>query len=341
MSWQTIKHFSLITLLVTGIAKLVLETTININLTKTVLVHASLSLVILLYYNHCLHNYFFERGLARKERDERLHNERVIMKGFLELNYEKVNSARLQQEIAFIKRRELSHQIYKEFSKEIQTQLAKAKKILEEKTHEEKISKLRTQEQELQETLRTVEKVIKEKMMIEQEKKEIIKNNLALERNVFYKDELTREEIDILLEEGYEQTNEYCILRKKVVPVLIKKILNHKKTHTFLQTNIKEFIENNLQEIISKLEEHDTKDADITFKHKNRYYALEIETGTLLQKPRQLAEKIHYLNTKYNNRWMFIVTNKNLVTKYKQHGRTTQRSDFEKNLKKLLKIDTQ
>ena len=87
---------------------------------------------------------------------------------------------------------------------------------------------------------------------------------------------------------------------------------------------------------LKNIEEHFTKDADVTFKHKNKYYAIEIETGTLLKNPRQLAEKVQYLNIKYKDRWMFLVTNKNLLSKYKKYGLTTQRITFEKVLR--LKI---
>lgn len=44
---------------------------------------------------------------------------------------------------------------------------------------------------------------------------------------------------------------------------------------------------------------------------------------------------------KYKDRWMFVVTNKNLLSKYKKHGFVTQRTNFEKDLKKMLKIATQ
>ena len=47
-------------------------------------------------------------------------------------------------------------------------------------------------------------------------------------------DNLTEEEIQILKTEGYKQTNEYCVVEKKNVPVFVKPILNHSKTHTFL-----------------------------------------------------------------------------------------------------------
>ena len=94
-------------------------------------------------------------------------------------------------------------------------------------------------------------------------------------------------------------------------------------------------------EEIDNIEEHETKNADITFKHRGKYYAIEIETGNLLKKQKQLTEKIAYLNQKYKNRWFFLVSHRNLQTKYKKCGINTQRTNFEKTIKKLLKTDTQ
>lgn len=68
---------------------------------------------------------------------------------------------------------------------------------------------------------------------------------------------------------------------------------------------------------------------------------MEIETGNLLQKRKQCSDKVKALNKKYKDRWMFIVSNKNLVTKYKKLGLATHRKGVKKNLEKMLKINTQ
>jgi hypothetical protein len=88
------------------------------------------------------------------------------------------------------------------------------------------------------------------------------------------------------------------------------------------------------------IREHLTKDADITFKYEDKWYALEIETGNLLRKRKQLEEKVAYLNKKYKKRWMFIVSNKNLVSHYRKYGFATPRKGVEENMQKYLKIAT-
>ena len=82
---------------------------------------------------------------------------------------------------------------------------------------------------------------------------------------------------------------------------------------------------------------HQTIDADITFKYNNKIFALEIETGTLLSKKKQTEEKVNYLNDKYPNKWMFIVSNKDLIWRYRKLGFSTQRNEVEKNLQILLR----
>jgi len=112
--------------------------------------------------------------------------------------------------------------------------------------------------------------------------------------------------------------------------------MNHSRTHTFLVWSTKKFLEKKFK--VEDIQWHDTKDADITFKYKGKYYAIEIETGTLLKKNRQLAEKIIFLNRKYPHRWIFLVSNRNLITQYKKYGITCQRNDIEKTLLKILKL---
>ena len=112
--------------------------------------------------------------------------------------------------------------------------------------------------------------------------------------------------------------------------------MNHSTTHTFLVWEIKELLDILGAE---KITEHQTVDADITFKYRHRFYAVEIETGSLLKKKRQAIDKVEYLKKKYNNRLLFVVSNKNLLKDYKKLGFATQRSMVEKTLRKWLKIN--
>ena len=88
---------------------------------------------------------------------------------------------------------------------------------------------------------------------------------------------------------------------------------------------------------IKKIQEHLTRDADLTFEFKGKEFALEIEKGELLRKHQQLKEKIYYLNKKYPQRWMIIVSNRDFFTKYKKFGFTSTRKRLSEDLAKLLR----
>ena len=46
---------------------------------------------------------------------------------------------------------------------------------------------------------------------------------------------------------------------------------------------------------------------------------------------------LRFLNDKYPKRWFFIVSNKNLLSKYSKLGPTIQRKDAQDKLKQLLR----
>lgn len=183
-----------------------------------------------------------------------------------------------------------------------------------------------------------VEEIENKERLLENEekwKKEAVKRNLNLsEHSVFKKEHLTKAQIKVLLDEGYRYTNEFCIKEKKVISVLVKSMPRRSLTHTFLIWSMKNVLKSTPE--IENITEHDTKDADLTFSCNKHTFAIEIETGTLLSKHKQLQEKVDYLNKKYPKRWMFVVSNKELVWKYKKYGLSTQRNRVEETLAKML-----
>jgi len=156
------------------------------------------------------------------------------------------------------------------------------------------------------------------------------------ENNVFIKSKLSKNQIKALEKTGFKQTNEYSVKENKFIRVLVKPDSNHSKTHAFLVWDTIRLLKT--IEGIRNIQEHETIDADITFNFNNKKYALEIETGSLLGKKEQTQNKLVELNKKYKKRWMFIVSNKILLPKYKKLGFATQRKQVSENLKKLLKI---
>jgi len=214
--------------------------------------------------------------------------------------------------------------------------LKKIRGLIEDKEHEARKAEQEKEKRRRELILEDLDKKIYLKQMVEEDKKRELLNQLNIyEHPVFRKDSLNEKQIIALLEDGYSKVNEYCIIKKKLVTFLIKPVSNHSRTHTFLVWNVRELLKR--MDGVDKVREHESVDADLTFKYKSKIYALEIETGTLLGKKKQTQDKIDFLNLKYPKRWFFIVSNKTLLPKYSKLGSSTQRNGVLEKLQKMLK----
>lgn len=217
-----------------------------------------------------------------------------------------------------------------EESNRLKKEIKKEECDLIEWEHQKKIWRLNAENEELEKKKRML-------IMELEDDKSFTLENLDIENNrVFKKDNLSKKEYQTLIENGFKQVNEYCLLEKKRISILAKPFGNHTISHEFLVWSAKRLIKKIRG--IKKIQEHLTRDADITFIFNNRTYALEIETGKLLGKHNQLKEKINYLNKKYPKRWMFIVSHRSFLGKYGKFGLTSDRSRMSEKLAKMLQI---
>ena len=303
------------------------------------LIKLAIFIPFLLFVNFIAHKKLFIFLEDRREREELVDNEQERIEGFLKDKLE-YNSERLNELIDDIESADFLPESMEPFEDKLNEKISQAKKLVEELKHKERIEQLEMKTREEEDKLEKI-KIEQQELLKteEQEKKDTLKSLNIEETKVFYADELSGEELEVLLENGFKQKNEYDIFEKENVTVLVKQILNHSPTHTFLAWSVFSFLRANFPEV-ENLKEHETRDADITFDFEGKTFALEIEMGNLLRKKKQLAEKVKYLNRKYKKRWMFLVSNKNLVSKYRKHGITTQRKDVGENIEKLMKLNT-
>lgn len=308
---------------------------------KTRIILTLCSCSIIAFYNYRLHKNIFAWQEQRRHELALLAKEKEVITAFLRLGLNEMSIENLQKAIAAIALPNFSPKLMKQYGKDIFEQLDRARHTLEQKEQEEKVRDLRIAKKEIEKEIAQL-KHVKEQEEIDAEGHRLrMKNELDLAyNNVFLTEDLNEEEMNILKEEGYKQINEYDITSERIVSAMVRPPLNHSATHAFLVWSARVFLEQNL-EYVENIKEHLTKDADITFKYADKTYALEIETGNLLRKKKQLLEKVNYLNKKYKRRWMFIVSNKNLVAEYRKHSLATQRKDMAKNLEKLLGTSTQ
>jgi hypothetical protein len=305
-----------------------------------IIIISLLMIIILLYFyktSITIHNKIQAIKEKRRNEAERIKKNINWLEDLSRANVSSMNLNQLKNLLSQLRRSEnLMDSSYAEGYKErLGEKWEECTRRMSIETHKERIQWLKEEEAEKIEQIKEYEKIEKEKQIRLEDKREDTLRRLESSYNyVFKKDDLSNPEIEALKSEGYSLENEYCVFENKRINVLIKSPTNHSNHHTFLVWSVKRLLEKNRK--VSHIDEHLSVDADITFKFGEKYFAIEVETGNLLRKKDQLTEKIGYLKRKYSDRWIFLVSNKELLSKYNKFGLTATRKDMEKKLKKLL-----
>lgn len=298
------------------------------------IIHGLLALFLFMYYSYNIPKTMIRLRWEYGVKKYNSNIDRNEIFWFIHTDLNNLNLDELKRKREYFRDKKYSEKVLSEFRAEFKFKLQELNYKIEKKYLESEISRIRTTRYVEQTELDKVRKEKDEILMNENSKKAVKEYNLThREENVILSQRLTKEEKTILRKAKHKQVNEYCPNQKKILTVFVRPVMGHSATHTFLVWSVKRLLENF---DVTKIEEHDTKDADITFIHYNKKYAIEIETGTLLRKERQLKNKAHYLNNKYPHRWFFIVSNRNLQPQYKRYGITTQRNLVIETLQKML-----
>ena len=131
--------------------------------------------------------------------------------------------------------------------------------------------------------------------------------------------DLKEQEVNYLKAKRYKEYSFHSILSKKKEKYLIKPRKSESPQHIFLTHDIKSYIE----KFTSKVKTYETVKPDIVFKINGKEYAIEVETGKMLKyNKKDLRKKVEALNKNYKDRWFFVVTDRNLRTKYAKFGKT-------------------
>lgn len=317
-----------------------------INFTQTHTFY-SIAIILLTIIFFSLVFYFYimikQKIKERKDRESHVNYYYRNATNYLNKNYEEMSSKELQKHIK--EGEAILHEIavYNELSdlyKKVRGRVINSEIYLEYLQIEHNKNMSIREEIEIEERINKLESEERMKLLFVDEKDSSIMRDLEYkieDISVIKKEGLSKEKIQTLIRKGYKQVNEYCLYEQKIIPVLVYPPLNHSPTHTFLVWSAKKLLKQ--FDGINTIVEHATKFADITFKYKSRYYAIEIETGKSIRHKKRMQEKTKFLNSKFGNRWFFIVSNKNLVPKYRKLGPATQRSEVTKMLENTLKID--
>ncbi len=275
---------------------------------------------------------------VRREKREEIQNKIDQTEKLLETQLENLGKEMLQQTLDEVASKlKLIPEINKlnKFKSALLETKAIAQRCLMEVTRNESLQQFEEKRSQLKDNIKELER-LKEKRRLELENKnfEILDKLDADRTDVFFREELDEEQIEALHEEGWEDANEYDVMEKATIPVLVRKIMNHSKTHTFLVWSVERL----LTSLGIRCAKHETRYPDITFYHNDEWWAIEVEKGSLLRKKNQMRAKVDFLNRHYPSRWMFVVSNKDLLPQYREWGFTTPRSGVEKVIENWLNL---
>lgn len=160
--------------------------------------------------------------------------------------------------------------------------------------------------------------------------------NITIDENKgFYKHrDLKLEDIKYLVAKGYKEYSFYSILGNKEEKYMLKPRFNESPQHFFLIFDIADY----LKKFTDKIQIFQTTKPDIVFEINNQKYAIEIETGILyLKDKKKLLEKVNALNKDYGKNWFFVVTDRNMVSKYAELGETYEKRNITTKILQIIK----
>jgi len=170
-----------------------------------------------------------------------------------------------------------------------------------------------TNPDEMKKTTESKAKKIEKKKPKKKRKVEI---NVDENQRFFRKSKLNKHEVEYLLSKGYKISAHKSLASNKTEDFVLQPRHNESLNHLFTIFDICEYLEKKGIET----QKFTTKKPDVTFTIGKKRYAIEVETGTVLEKaPNQLKEKVKTLNENYDE-WFFIVTNRNKISSYRKFG---------------------
>jgi len=155
-------------------------------------------------------------------------------------------------------------------------------------------------------------------------------------KGCYKEDSINADEKKFLLNHGYSQAFMKSICSKKKGLYLIKPRFNETINHMFFVHDIAGFFVDRGYAV----EKYITKKPDLVVNINGRQIAIEVETGTILDKNRkQLIEKVNLLNENYDE-WFFVLTNRNYVKKYKEFGTALDTRYLKGYLNSLIRLNS-
>tara|TARA_B100000315_G_C14583521_1_gene591741 strand:- start:307 stop:3441 length:3135 start_codon:yes stop_codon:yes gene_type:complete len=173
-----------------------------------------------------------------------------------------------------------------------------------------------------------------EKKTTRKEKGKDVHVKLNPDKGFFKRAELSSDDIRFLLSHGYIVSSHVGLGGGQRKDYLLKpKGVSESPKHFFLVKALEEFVKT----FTDKVELFHSVKPDIVFVAKGKKWAVEVETGSHLDKaPSKLKEKVKSLNRSFGNRWFFVVTNAEYAYKYKEFGKVYTRKNVESVIRRVF-----
>ena len=270
---------------------------------------------------------------------ERIKKEREKIEFFLDYEIDGKDVAELKRHYYHIDEYEFSKEALAPYLIEWYRHLESVHDLIKEDEKSEVVEDLKKQEQELNENIKKL-KHEKEKRQASETQLTKSRREQFLEENkdrlFVYTEELSEEEQSWLVDEGFEKANQWDIEYKENKEMMIKRRHNENQSHAYLVSALHNHLRNELG--WDEVEIYETKLPDLVFNANGFKWAIEVETGTQLKKnPKALREKVETNNKKYGkDAWFFVVTNRDLVSKYKKFAETVDRKGVLDKLEEII-----
>ena len=152
------------------------------------------------------------------------------------------------------------------------------------------------------------------------------------EERFFLNKNLSLDDLKYLISKGYRKVK-YTGIEGKTEFYLIKPMKFESDTHFCLIRDIVSYLKN----FTDKIKTYEINNPDIVFEAKGKEYAIEVETGKLFIHKKKIAAKIRNLNSKFEGRWFFVLTNRRFYPKYIRLGETYTKLSIVTKIKKLFR----
>ena len=176
------------------------------------------------------------------------------------------------------------------------------------------------------------EEIVKKERVIDWNKPKV-NINVNLKKYVNKRKELTEPEVKHLLKKGFQEYTNHSIVTGIKEDYIIKPSFNESVTHLFFVYDIAEYLRSKGLNV----ETNATRMPDVVFEVNNKRYALEVETGTVIENPNRVRDKIRLLKEQNYNGWFFVLTSKHNVKEYKKFGKTVDPRSLKGFLDKIIK----